>query len=107
MNDPLYLEDSFGNLGFLQYLRRRKFRSKWRDMLFPNARRMDLKGLVAPISDLWNRFRMALSHKFIGKKARPSSDSVLELQSSEASCSERDSIFYISAFKKALSAICW
>ena len=50
---------------------------------------------------------MAPSYEFIGKKARPSSDSVLEFQSSEASCSERDSIFYISAFKKALSAICW
>ena len=46
-------------------------------------------------------------HEFIGKKARPSRDSVLELWSSEASCSERDSIFCISAFKKAVLTICW
>ena len=41
------------------------------------------------------------------KKAGPSRYSVLELWSSEASRSERDSIFCISAFKKAVLTICW
>ena len=34
-------------------------------------------------------------------------DLVLEFWSSEVSCSERDSIFCISAFKKAVLTICW
>ena len=37
-------------------------------MLFPNAKRTNLKVSVSPISDLWNRFRMSLGHEFIGKK---------------------------------------
>ena len=93
--------------GLLRYLMRRKFRSKWGDMLLPNAKRMNLKVSVSPISDLWKRLRMSPSHEFIGIKARPSRDSVLELRSSEASCAERDSIFCISAFKKDVLAICW
>ena len=64
-------------------------------MLFPNAKRMNLKVSVSPISDLWKRVRMTLGHEFIGKKARPSRDSVLEFWSSKASCSERDSILCI------------
>ena len=43
---------------------------------------------------------MSLGHEFVGKKTRPS-------KSSEASCSERESIFCISAFKKAALTICW
>ena len=52
-------------------------------MLFPNEKRMNLKVLVSPILDLWKRFWMSLGHEFIGKKTRPSRDSVLELWSSE------------------------
>ena len=36
---------------------------------------------------------MSLGHEFIGKKARPSRDSLLQFWSFLASCSERDSIF--------------
>ena len=39
-------------------------------MLFPNAKRTNLKVSVSPISDLWNRFRMSLGHEFIGKKSK-------------------------------------
>ena len=105
MNDPLYLENSFGNLA--RYLMKRKFRSKWGEMLFPNAKRINLKVSLSPILDLWKRFRMSSGHEFTGKKARLSRDSVLELWSSEVSCSERDSIFCISAFKKTVLAVCW
>ena len=76
-------------------------------MLLPNAKRINWKVSVSPISDLRKRFWMSPGHEFIGKKARPSRDSVLELWSSEDSCLERDSIFCISAFKKVVSAICW
>ena len=75
-------------------------------MLFPNAKRMNFKVPVSPISDLWKKFRMSPGHEFIGKKARPSRDLVLKLLSSEASCSQRDSIFCISAFKKVVLTIC-
>ena len=54
-------------------------------MLFPNAKRMNLKVSVSPISDLWKRCRMSPGHEQIGKKARPSRDSVLEVCSAEAS----------------------
>ena len=93
--------------GLLRYLMRRKFRSKSRELLFPNEKRMNLKVLVSPISDLWKTLQMSPGHKFIGKKAMQSRHSVLKLWISEASCSERDSIFCISAFKKAVLAICW
>ena len=93
--------------GLLRYLMRRKFRSKWGEMLLPNAKRINLRVSVSPISDLWKRFQMSPGHEFIGKKARSSRDFVLEFWSSEASCSEKDSISCISAFKKAVSAICW
>ena len=93
--------------GFLRYLMKRKFRSKWGYMLFPNEKRINLKVLVSPNSDLWKRYRMSPGHEFIGKKEMPSWDSVFELWSSEGSCSERDSIFFISVLKKAALAICW
>ena len=54
-------------------------------MLLPNAKKMNLKVLMSPGSDLWTRFRMSAGHEFIGKKARPSNDSVLQLWSSAAS----------------------
>ena len=78
MNYSLYLEDTFGNL-FGRYLMRRKLSSKWGDMLLPKVKRMNLKVSVSSISDLWKRFQMSLGHEFIGKKARPSTDSVLDL----------------------------
>ena len=93
--------------GLLRYLMSRKFRSKWGDMLLSNAKKMNLKVSVSPISDLQKRFRMSPRHEFIGKKARPSRDCVLGLWSSEASCTERDSIFCICVFKKAVLVICW
>ena len=100
--------DSFGNLAkFFRYLMKREFRGKYGDMLFPNAKRMNLKVSVSPISDLWKIFQMSLGHEFIGRRTKPSRDSLLKLWSSEASRSERDSIFCISAFKKAVLTICW
>ena len=54
-------------------------------MLLSNAKTMNLKVLMSLGSDLWKRFRMSAGHEFIGKKARPSSDSVLQLWSSAAS----------------------
>ena len=56
-------------------------------MMLPNAKRMNLKVSMLPISDLWKRFRMSLGHEFIGKKARSSRDSVLEFWSSNVLCS--------------------
>ena len=50
---------------------------------------------------------MSPGHEFIGKKEMPSWDSVFELWSSDGSCSERDSIFFISVLKKAALPICW
>ena len=76
-------------------------------MLFENAKNINLKLSVSPISNLWKRFQISLVHEFIGKKAKPSRDSMLEFWSSWASCSERDSIFCISVFKKAVLTICW
>ena len=61
---------------------------------------------MSPISDLRNRFRIYLAHKFIGKKARLSRDSVLEFWSFEASCLERDTLSWIPAFKKAVLTNC-
>ena len=49
---------------------------------------------------------MSPGHEFIEKK-QGRQGTVLELRSSEASCSERDSIFCISAFKKTVLTICW
>ena len=54
--------------GFLRYLMKRKFRSKWGYMLFPNEKSINLKVLVSPNSDLWKRYRMSPGHEFIGKK---------------------------------------
>ena len=45
---------------------------------------------------------MSLGHKFIGKNARPSRDSVLEFWSSKTSCSERENILCIYVFKKVV-----
>ena len=73
-------------------------------ILFQNV---SVKLSMSPISDLWKRFQTSLVHEFTGKKAKPSRDSVLDLWSSWASYSERDSIFCISAFKKAVLTICW
>ena len=75
-------------------------------MLFENAKNINLRVSVSPISDLWKKIQISLVHEFIGEKAKPSSDSGLEFWSSWASCSERDSIFCISAFKKAVLTIC-
>ena len=94
-------------LGFFPGLLQCLMRSKSRELLFPNEKRMNLKVPVSPISDLWKTLQMSPGHEFIGKKARESRHFLLKLWISEASCSERDSIFCISAFKKAVLAICW
>ena len=107
MNDPLCLEDSFGNLArILPVLNEEKIQKQMWEMLFPNAKRMNWKVSVSPISDLWKRVRMSLGHEFIGKKARPSRDSVLEFWSSKASCSETNNILCISSFKNVELTIC-
>ena len=62
-------------------------------MLFQNVKNINLKVSVSPISDLRKIFQISLVHEFIGKKTKPTRDSVLEFWSSWASCSESDSIF--------------
>ena len=53
MNDPLYLEDSFGNLArVLPVFNEEKIQQHRGDILFPNAKRMNLKVSVLPILDL-------------------------------------------------------
>ena len=47
MNDPLFLENSFGKPGrFFQYLLKKKLMSEKGYMLFSNARKMKMKILV-------------------------------------------------------------
>ena len=93
--------------GFFWYLMKRKFRSKWGDMLFPYAKRINWKVSMPPISVLWKRVCMSPGHELIGKNARPSSDSMLEFWNSKTSCSERGSVLCISAFKNVVLTICW
>ena len=63
VNHSLYFEDAFGNrgrvlpvfylgtmVGFFRYFMNRKFRSKWGNMLFPNAKRTNLKVSVTNLS---------------------------------------------------------
>ena len=38
--------------------------------MLPNAKKMNLKVSISPISDLWKRLRMSLGHEFIGKKGK-------------------------------------
>ena len=71
--------------GFCRYLMKRKFMSKCGDILFPNAKTTNLKVSVSPISDLWKRCGMSPGHEQIGKKARPSTHSVLKVWNAEAS----------------------
>ena len=55
MNDPLYLEDSFGNLArVLPIFNEEKTQEKMGDMLFANTKRMNLKVSMSPILDSWN-----------------------------------------------------
>ena len=91
MNDPLCLENLFGNLGrVLPVFNEKKNQEQIGRRLYPNA---NLKVSVSAISDLWKRFRISHTQEFIGKEARPSKDSVLEFSSFKASCSEADIIF--------------
>lgn len=99
MNNSLCLENSFGNLGCVIPV--------GGSMFFQNAKKINLKVSVSPILGLWKRFKISLVCEFIGKKVKPSRNPVLEFWSSWASCSERDRIFCISAFKKAVLTICW
>ena len=76
-------------------------------MLFPNAKRINLKVSVHQFRTYGRDFRCLLAIKLLGKKARTLRESALELWCSDASCSERDSIFCISAFRVAALTICW
>ena len=108
MNDQPCLEDSFRNLRrILPVFNEEKIQEQMEDMLLSNTKTMNLKVSSSSILDLWKRIWMSLGREFIGKKVRPSRDSVLEFWSSKASCSERDSILCISAFKKVVLTICW
>ena len=106
MNDLLCLEDSFGNLAsFFSVFHEEKTQKQIGRHVVCKCKEDEFEG--TPILDLWERFRLSLGHEFIGKKVRPSKDSVLGLWTSEASCSEKDSTFWISALKKAVLTICW
>ena len=73
------MEDSFGNLARISpVFNEEKIQEQMGDTLFPNANMMNLKISVSWISDLWKRLQMSLGHEFIGKKAWPSRESVLE-----------------------------
>ena len=72
-------------VGFFWYLMKREVKSKWGNMFFPNAKRTNLKVSVSPISDLWKRCWISPGYEQIGKKLRPSRDSVLEVWSAETS----------------------
>ena len=54
--------------GFFRYFTERRLRSKRGNMLFPNAKRMNLKSSVSLILVLWKIFWMSFGHEFIGKK---------------------------------------
>ena len=58
MTDTLCLEES---CRFFRCLVKRKFMSKEWDILFSNAKRMNLKVSMLPISNLCKRFRIPLS----------------------------------------------
>ena len=51
-------------------------------MLFQNAKEINLKVLVSPILNLWNKFQIYLASEFIVKKAKPSDVSVFQFWSS-------------------------
>ena len=66
-------------------------------MLFPNAKRVNLKESVSPISDLWKRFRMSLGHEFTGKKSKTIKRLSVRTLELHSSYSEKESNFCISA----------
>ena len=106
MNDPLVLENSFGKLGrVLPVFTDENIQEQIIEYIVSKCKEDEYEDIGVANSDLWKRFRMLLGHAL--KKARSSRDSVLKFWSSEASCSERDSIFCISAFKKVVLTICW
>ena len=73
MNDPLCLEDSFGNFAkIFPVFNEDKIHEQMRNTLFANAKMMNLKVSASSILDLWNRLQMSLGHEFIGKKTLPS-----------------------------------
>ena len=92
VNDPLYLEDLFGNLArVLPVFNEEKIQEQMGGHVVSKCKEDKFEGdnvtnfgFVKEISDLWKRFWMSPGHEFIGKKARPSRYSVLELWISEA-----------------------
>ena len=67
------------HLGILSVFNEENIQEEMGNMLFPNAKRMNLKVSMSATSDLWKRFRMSPTHEFIAKEASPSRDSVLKL----------------------------
>ena len=108
INNRLCLENLFGNLNrVLPVFNEEKIQEEIGEIIVQNATEINLKVSMSPISDLWKRFEMSLGYDFIWKKVKSSRDSVLEFWSSWASCSEKDNIFCISAFKMTVLTICW
>ena len=64
-------------------------------MLFPNTKRINLKVSVHQFRTYGRDFRCLLAIKLLGKKARPSRESALELWCSDASCSERERQYFL------------
>lgn len=91
--------------GFSRYLMSRNVRRRWGDMLFPNENKRNLNVSESPITLLVRTSRIFFGHEFIGKKARPSSVSVLEFCKSVAWCVGRSSIRSLSVFKNVELAI--
>ena len=109
MNDPLFLEDSFGKPGrVLPAFTEEEIHERKRVHVVFKCKEDEYEDIGVANSDLWKRSRMSLGHAFIWKKARPSRDSVLEFWSSETSSAEREIVYIcISAFKKVVLTICW
>ena len=109
MNDPLFLENSFGKPGrVLPVFTEEEIHERKRLHVVFKCKEDEYEDIGVANSDLWKRFRMSLGHASIWKKARPSRDSVLEFCSSETSSAEREIVYIcISAFKKVVLTICW
>ena len=91
MNDPLFLNNSFGKLGrVLPASTEEKIQEQIKEYVVSKCKEDEYEYIGVANLDLWKIFRMSLGHAL--KKSRPSRDSVLEFWSSEDSCSEKDSI---------------
>ena len=88
INAPLCLENSFGNLvRVLPVLNEEKTEEQIGRHVASKRKEDEFEGINV------TNFGCLLGMDLLGKKARPSRDSVLEFWSSDASCSERDRFF--------------